>query len=801
MFKLLRPHLVSKSLERVFRLAKSRVQKPLELEIKPELTTHLPMLSEMQEEAKAIVTFEEKWQLQREKLLRYPERIKEDDLRKTIQNIAKLSPNKLKELAKSELYRDYFLRKLPKKLSKCEDDTLVAATNMLVKTLDAESKQELVILDKIQEMLIYKDRAEFLTIEQVADLLWNYAYANRGNRAFFRKLETAIVDYDIEKGFDYRLLGKILWGLSHNDKGTTVVYSKLGKIITKIHTEISPLHLAQYAFYFSKATESMQGGFGVYILAEKSITDHIRYFKFEELLKISESMLTQNIGSNAFYALFEKRVLELYPDDIPPSYLVTLCKSTAYHMFQNKKLGTKLRKDVMKILEYLSNSQLETVLWSFVRNKLVTEEFYNIIEKELEKRMKVMTPRGIVFTFYDLALSGRINPQLLESYHEYFQANIEKLNTHYLTKVLTAISYKPYDEFTIKIFDLLAQRVNQLSNKFRKNEIVKLIEAIHNYPSINLPPNATESYTALRLLLLANTEKFTIVETCKLLFFYSNAGLLDPELETKLIEKINDARLVPKNVFAETLFALTLVGQYELALEFVPILTELGSYGDFKYFFDHSGYIRIVWSLTTLALRNNLSIQELLPSPGDLVQSTILEIDPNTLAPRVLKLYLQLLQLCKLFGSVTSDQELQISQAIQSVNDDLREELQKLEQIDPSITSAREHLRAVLTSDVVEDPELIKKDFCDEFLNVVDIAAVKDNVRIAMLLQRLSPGPNEQRLNNHAFLTNFVLESCANWEVYIIELEKWQSSSDQERSKLLRQTLDPVLRVKNKQET
>ena len=77
-------------------------------------------------------------------------------------------------------------------------------------------------------------------------------------------METVIVDYDIELDFDYRLLGKILWGLSHNDKGTTIVYSKLAKIINRIYTEISPIKMAEYSFYFSKATESMQGGFGVY---------------------------------------------------------------------------------------------------------------------------------------------------------------------------------------------------------------------------------------------------------------------------------------------------------------------------------------------------------------------------------------------------------------------------------------------------------------------------------------------------------------------------------------------------------
>ena len=115
-------------------------------------------------------------------------------------------------MIESDAYKSNFLTKVSDNISKYDDQTLVEVTNLLSKAVQSNSKKELQLFDKIEATLCEKNRAEQLTLEQVADILWNYAYANRGSRTFFRQLETAIMAHDVREVFDYRLLSKILGG-------------------------------------------------------------------------------------------------------------------------------------------------------------------------------------------------------------------------------------------------------------------------------------------------------------------------------------------------------------------------------------------------------------------------------------------------------------------------------------------------------------------------------------------------------------------------------------------------------------
>lgn len=51
-----------------------------------------------------------------------------------------------------------------------------------------------------------------------------------------------------------------------------MVYNKIAKTIKVAQHEIDPLKLADYAYMYSKASENMKAGFGVYHVAEAKIT-------------------------------------------------------------------------------------------------------------------------------------------------------------------------------------------------------------------------------------------------------------------------------------------------------------------------------------------------------------------------------------------------------------------------------------------------------------------------------------------------------------------------------------------------
>ena len=58
--------------------------------------------------------------------------------------------------------------------------------------------------------------------------------------------------------------------------------------------------MAEYSYWFSKASENMQAGFGIYHIAEEKVKEKLRDMSFAELVKVSTFLLGQNIGSNEF---------------------------------------------------------------------------------------------------------------------------------------------------------------------------------------------------------------------------------------------------------------------------------------------------------------------------------------------------------------------------------------------------------------------------------------------------------------------------------------------------------------------
>lgn len=137
----------------------------------------------------------------------------------------------------------------------------------------------------------FRKRIKMLDLKDIAEILWYFAYANRHDPKFFYDLEDAIFLCNLEDELDYRLIGKILWGFTHANLGTTNLYTTIAKRIHSIYFELRPVKLAEYAYYFSKASNSMKGGFGVYQLAEKVIMERLPDLDLMQIKKICEYLL------------------------------------------------------------------------------------------------------------------------------------------------------------------------------------------------------------------------------------------------------------------------------------------------------------------------------------------------------------------------------------------------------------------------------------------------------------------------------------------------------------------------------
>ena len=63
------------------------------------------------------------------------------------------------------------------------------------------------------------------------------------------------------------LIGKMLKGFSYCNFGSSMMFGKIAKSIKLAQHEINFMKLAEYSYWFSKASENMQAGFGVYHIA------------------------------------------------------------------------------------------------------------------------------------------------------------------------------------------------------------------------------------------------------------------------------------------------------------------------------------------------------------------------------------------------------------------------------------------------------------------------------------------------------------------------------------------------------
>ena len=138
----------------------------------------------------------------------------------------------------------------------------------------------------------------------------------------------------------------MLWAFSFSDLGSAELYSKIAESIKVVQYEIAPIKIAEYANYFSKSSENIQGGFGIYKVAEKRLAETLDDYNFHDLIKIALLLIPQSIGSNDFYKRLEERILENFPnkEEISLSDLVKLGKAMSLFRYENTSLKDKIER-------------------------------------------------------------------------------------------------------------------------------------------------------------------------------------------------------------------------------------------------------------------------------------------------------------------------------------------------------------------------------------------------------------------------------------------------------------------------
>jgi len=493
--------------------------------------------------------------------------------------------------------------------------------------------------------------------------------------------------------------------------------------------ELDPTTLAEYAYYFSKASNSMKGGFGIYQTAETMIQQRLRDFDLLQLRRICEYLLPQNIGSNKFYGELEERLHDLYPKDIAPSILVSLCKSTFNFRFQTK-LFSQMEKNVLEYMQHFSNSQLEDILWSFAKGKRGSEEFYSKIDEEFVKRMNVLKPRGVAFSFSSFANMGKGSYALIQKYQEYIMKNIDKFSAHYLAKLLVGLSKINPEHYSVELVETIFNKINTVKTQISSKELLRILESMQGLTLTLKNVEWDSFYDSIESIIIENVDKDKAApqDITMFLFSYLTSNQGSTELIEALQEKIGSVHNIPKNVFCEGFFSYIEMGDLDLGFDFIPIVEELCGYGHIKYFFDHENFIRLVWGVASLIHVDPSIMGQLQKFAYQNTKESLLEINLNTLRQDTVRLYLQTFSLLKSFGAFEEGEEASIYQKFEELTVEQRNELIES---DPA-NKTNEEIKVQILQGVnqyVEDKQLklaVIRDMSDEFYNIIDAALINE---------------------------------------------------------------------------
>lgn len=596
----------------------------------------------------------------------------------------------------------------------------------------------------------------------------------------------------------------MLWAFSFSNKGSAELYSKIANTIKLAQHELPAIKLAEFAYYFSKSSENIQGGFGIYQIAEKKLLESLDSYSFRELIRISSLLIPQNIGSNGFLREIELKILQRFPNKeaIALTDLTKLAKSLSLFRNQSQEMRDKLENNVIKYAEFMSNSQLEATMWAFYKGNKGSKQVFLQFEREVLKRLEFFKPRTLAFIYHGFASTRNGSAEFFEKLHEKILQEIDNFNAHCLLKLLKASNFVGNATETLrnKLFSQVLR-----AKGLKVTEMLKLLMIINESNFEISAENDSffrELFGEILLKFEENLHVLNIEEICQIFYTYVLHNKFTEPQFRRVLQEIPNANSVPKAIFCQTLWALVQSKHFELAKEFIAIINNLREFGDVKYFFDHDNFVKLSWSL--VILKHNIEENEqcfIEKSLWSTIKEAMFDINPNTLkAAENVGLWLQTILL---LNTVIPVEEREIQQKINEINEYTKKNLlnssklsvccRENEQITDEII---EFIEKNFEENPVKGLEIdLFKNFQDDFFNFLDIAMIsKKNVKLGVRVRNKRDYLFEDCENKELGLmkndlNDRILENIFGWKLLIFDEEEYREKSNGDKKLIIKKFL------------
>ena len=354
--------------------------------------------------------------------------------------------------------------------------------------------------------------------------------------------------------------------------------------------------------------------------------------------KLEESILNRKIE-------IDPTNLETYDLKITVGDLVRLLKAFSSYQYRGRPLIEKLLARIVYYVPGMSNQQIESVLWSLTKGSFANGDLYKALEKQFSRRLPSLSFRGLSFSFTEFAEYGQLDPQLYLRYLKEIKARAKSqdaaVSVHYYLLIFKGIVHSGYvlnnemlEKVEIEIKDLTKQILGMILQKlevtiddsrlFKVRDIMKITDLFREgMNTITADPRLQSIFQKLESLFLLNYKavdksgiigleseedeyliqtggepEFSFDDLCRVFVNYSVCNLGSRHFMDQLTAEINSkVVMITKRSFCSTFFALVNSGRCENPQLFSAIIYELHKYGDFKYFFSHRDFIKLVWSL------------------------------------------------------------------------------------------------------------------------------------------------------------------------------------------------------------
>ena len=525
------------------------------------------------------------------------------------------------------------------------------------------------------------------------------------------------------------------------------------------------------------------------------------------MIRIALLLIPQSIGSNEFYKKLEDRILETFPnnEEISLTDLVKLVKSMSLHRTQNIPLNDKIEFNVIKYAEFMSNSQLEETIWAYSRGRKGSKTLYEKLEKEFLKRVNLLKPRSLAFVYHGFSLTKNGSPKFYEVFNKRVEAKLNEFTPHFILKILKGMQI--INSYELR--EVLLSKLLTFKN-LKLNDIIKLL-MIMNEADIVLSVENMKLHQDLFGQLIEkvkdNLHLLRIDENCQIFYSFILHNKFNEANFNMVLQEINNANSVPKAIFCQTFWANIQCKNFEFAKEFIPIVNNLKSFGDVKYFFDHDNFIKLSWSLIILNFnageeKNPYYIID--KSIWETIKEAMMDINPNTLkAIENVGLWLQTLAL---LNTVTEIKEEQIHQKILEMNEFTKKKLASSGKLNINYNEnedIRDEIIQIIETSVAKNPikgveiNLIKS-FYDDLFNFLDVALMWGKTkRLGIRIRNKKEYLFEDSDNKDLYLmkndlNDRILENVFGWGLLIIDEQEFRLKGNNEKTFIINKFLKKI---------